>query len=295
MILSNNFQKKVRNIIKNIENGNASESSIVSLCELLENHQNMIPESIKALNKIMIKGNTKASHSAICALNKMSENYIGLEYYSIYAIISCVMERKNDLHDFHMLEILEILLKTTQKYPERMKIAVPELLICLENTNENIRTISYFMLSILAALHYEFFKGHSKEIIRVLNGPYVDERIYACRLIKLLAQKDQAIVNDTYYLLEDVLLNHNDSNLRAEAGFTMDKLNESMEKNSLQVDRPVMIMQKPDASILLKDELEISEKYFSGLTELRSLNKNDLIEILDGMNLKHMIINRQVQ
>jgi hypothetical protein len=282
----------VRNIIKEIENGNASESNIVSLCELLEIHQNMIPESIRALNKIMIKSNIKASHLAICALNKISENHIGLEYYSIYAIISCVMEKKNDLREYVMLEILEILLKITQKYPERMKIAVPELLICLENTNAINRNISYFMLSILANAHHEFFKGHSKEIIRVLNGPYVDERIYACRLIKQLSQKDQTIVNDTYYLLEDLLLNHNDPNLRSEAGFTMDKLKEAVGKNYLHVDRPVMIMQKPDASILLKDKLEISENYFSGLMELRSPNKNDLIDILEGMNLTHMIINR---
>ena len=292
MIFFNNFQEKVRNIIKKIENGNASESNIISLCELLENHQDMVQESIRALNKIMIKGNIKASHSAICALNKMSENYIGLEYFSIYAIISCVMERKNDLREFRMLEIIEILSQITQKYPERMKIAVPELLICLENTNANSRTISYFILSILAAAHHEFFKGRSKEIIRVLNGPYLDERIYTCRLIKQLAQKDQTIVIDTYDILEDLLLNHHDSNLRSEAGFTLDKLKEALGKNSLHVERPVMIIQKPDASILIKDKLEISENYFSGLMELRSPNKKDLIDILEGMNLEHMIINR---
>jgi hypothetical protein len=184
----------------------------------------MIPESIEALNKIMIKGNIKASHLAICALNKLSKNYIGLEYYSIYVIISCMMERKNDLREYGMLEILEILSKITQKYPERMRIAVPELLICLENTNPIIRTISYLILSILATSHHEFFKGHSKEIIRVLNGLYVDEKIYACKLIKQLAQKDQTIVTDTYDLLEDLWLNYPDCNLRSEAGFTIDKL-----------------------------------------------------------------------
>src|SRR5659263_727873 len=119
-------------------------------------------------------------------------------------------ERKNDLRFYSMLEILEILSKITQKYPERMKIAVPELLLCLENADAKSRDISYFILSILAAVHNEFFKGHSKEIIRVLNGLYVDERKYACRLIKQLAQKDQTIVTDTYDLIEDLRLNNPD-------------------------------------------------------------------------------------
>lgn len=291
MIFSN-FQTKVRNIIKKIEHGNASDSNIVYLCELLENHQNMIPESIGALNKIMFQGNIKASQLAIRALNKISENYIGLEYYSIYVIISYMIERKNNLHDYGMLEILEILLKITQKYPERMRIAVPELLICLENTNEKNRTTSYFMLSILAAAHHEFFKGHTKEIIRVLNGLYVDERIYACRLIKQLAQKDLTMVTDTYDQLEDFWLNSLDCNLRSEAGFAMDELKKVAGKNSSHADRPVKIMQKPESRILVIDTLEICEDYFSGLRELGSANKKDLIDILEGMNLNHMIINR---
>jgi len=266
MIFSNNSQKKIQNIIKKIENENSSESNIVSLCELLENHRNMIPDSIRALNKIIIKGNLKASYSAIHALNKLSENYTGLEYYSIYVLISCVMERKNDLDENSMLKILEILSKITQKYPERMKIAVPELLICLENSNAFNRTLSYFMLSILAVSHPEFFKGHSKRIIRILNGLYVDERIYACRLIKQLAQKDQTTVTDTYDILEDLWLNNLDCNVRSEAGFALDMLKE--------------------VSGMIP-----SESYFSGLKELRSPNKNDLIDIIEGMNLRHMIIN----
>ena len=279
-------RKKVRNIIKKIENGKAGDSNIVSLCELLENHQNMIPESIRALNKIIIKGNIKSSHSAICALNKMSENYIGLEYYSIYVIISCVMEKKNDLHEYRMLDILEILLKITQKYPERMRIAVPELLHCLENTNEKNRTMSYFILSILAASHPEFFKGHSNNIIRVLNGLYIDERIYACRLIKQLAQKDQTMVADTYDILEDMWLSGPDCNLRSEAGFAMDKLRETARKNPSHVDRPMQIIQKSDPNIVV-DTLEISEYYSSRLRELRSTYNKDLRDILEGMNLKN--------
>ncbi|MDL5501939.1 MAG: hypothetical protein QSU88_01870, partial [Candidatus Methanoperedens sp.] len=103
-----------------------------------------------------------------------------------------------------MLNILEILSKIAPKHPDRMKIAVPELLIALESTDVKSRELSYFILSILAATHHEFFKDRSKELIRILNGLNVDERIYAIRLTKQLAQKDQAIVADTYDLLEDL-------------------------------------------------------------------------------------------
>jgi len=293
MIFFNNFQEKVRNIIKKIENGNAGESNIVSLCELLENHQNMMPESVGALNNIISKGNKKAFNLAICTLNKMSENYSGLEYFSVDVILSCIKERKYDLREKGMLEVLEILSKITQKYPERMKITIPELLICLENADSKIRDISYFILCILAASHHEFFNSHSKEIIRVLNGLYVDERIYACRLIKQLAYTEQIIVTDTYDLLEDLRLNNPDSNLRSEAGFAFDKVKEAAGKNSSHVARPAKKVQKSKYSTLVKNKIENPENYFSGLKELRSPNKKDLIDILEGMDLRHMIINRK--
>ena len=162
----------------------------------------------------------------------MAEKYIGFEHYSVDVIVNCMQERKNDLRENGLLKILEILSKITQKSPERMKIAVPELFICLENTNPKSREIAHFILSIIAAAHHEFFKGRSKEIIRVLNGLYVDERIYACRLLKQLAENDQTIVNDTHDLLEDLRLNHPDCNLRSEAGFAMDKLKEAIKKKS---------------------------------------------------------------
>ena len=286
MFFYNNFQKKARNIIKKIENGSAGESNMSSLCELLENHPDMIQESIGALNAILIKGDIKGYNSAISALNKMAENFIGFEHYSVDVIVNCMRERKNDLRENGLLKILEILSKITQKYPERMRIAVPELLICLENTNSKSREMAYFMLSILAAAHHEFFKDRSKEIIRALNGLYVDERIYACRLLKQLAQNDQTIVDDTQDLLEDLRLNHPDCNLRSEAGFAMDKLEEAIRKNSS--DQPVKLI-KP--SILVKDRKGISDD-FSELSELIEPNKKDIIELLEGMNLRHLIINR---
>ena len=94
MIFFNNFHQKVRNIIKKIENGSAGESNMASLCGLLENHPTMIPESIEALNNILIKGDIKGYNLAISALNKLSENYIGLKYYSVDVIVSCIKERK---------------------------------------------------------------------------------------------------------------------------------------------------------------------------------------------------------
>ena len=290
MIFYNNFQRKVRNIIRKIETGGTSESNLLSLCELLEDHPDMIQESIGALNNILIKGDIKAYNCAISALNKIAEKYIGIEHYSVDAIVNCMQERKNDLRENGLLKILEILSKITQKSPQRMKIAVPELFICLENTNPKSREIAHFILSIIAAAHHEFFNDRSKEIIRVLNGLYVDERIYACRLLKQLAQNDQTIVDDTHDLLEDLRLNHPDCNLRSEAGFAMDKLKEAITKKSSGEDRPVKVV-KPETSILPKDRKGVSDD-LSGLSELIAPNKKDMIDLLEGMNLRHLIINR---
>ena len=234
MIFFNNFQEKIRNILKKIKNGNASESNIASLCELLDDHQNIIPEAIGTFEGILTKGNIKAFNSAISAYNRMAQNHVGVAHYQVDVIVSCMKDRRNELLENGMLNILEILLIITQKYPERMKNAVPELLIALESTNAKSREISYFILSILAATHHEFFKDRSKEIIRVLNGLNVDERIYAIRLTKQLAQKELAMVAETYDLLEDLRLNHPDSNLRSEAGFAMDKLKEAVKQKLSQ-------------------------------------------------------------
>lgn len=288
MIFYNNFQRKVRNIIRKIEIGSAGESNMSSLCELLEDHTDMIQESIGALNIILVKGNVKAINCAISALNKMAEKYIGFEHYSVDVIVNCMQERKNDLHEDGLLKLLEILSKLTQKSPERMKIAVPELFICLENTNPKSREIAHFILSIIAAAHHEFFEGRSREIKRVLNGLYVDERIYACRLLKQLARNDQTIVNDTHDLLEDLRLNHPDCNLRSEAGFAMDKLNEAIRNKSLIVDQPPKLI-KPGTPV---KDMKVIPEDFSGLSELVAPNKKDMIDLLEGMNLRHLIINR---
>ncbi len=289
MIFFNNFQEKIRNILKKIEHGNASESNLTSLCELLDNHQNIIPEAIGALNDILAKGKIKALNSAISAYNRMAQNHIGITHYQVDVIVSCMRDRRNDLHENSMLNILEILSKIAPKYPERMKIAVPELIIALESTNTQSRDISYFMLSILAATHHEFFKDRSKEIIRVLNGLNLDERIYAIKLTRQLAEKEPAIVADTYDLLEDLRLNHPDSNLRSEAGFAMDKLKEAVQQKTSHA-TPVQKIQKPDH--LIKERAEISDDLFSGLSELMAPDKKEIRALLKGMNLKHLIVGK---
>ncbi|MDO8727216.1 MAG: hypothetical protein Q7J35_14195 [Candidatus Methanoperedens sp.] len=290
MVFFNNFQKRFRNILKRIENGNASESNIASFCELLDVHKKIIPEAIGALNDILIKGNIKAFNSAISAYNRIAQNHIGEEHYLVDVIVSCMRDRRNDMRENSMLKILEILSITTQKYPERMKIAVPELLIALESNTPKSRELSFFILSILSATHHEFFKGLSKEIIRVLNGLNVDERIYAIRLTKKLAEKEQANIAETYDLIEDLCLNHPDSKLRSEAGFAMDKL-KAMVKSE-----PVMKIQTPGPSYLIKGRTELSEDLFSGLPELivplMVPDKEDMIAILQGMNLEHLIVNK---
>ena len=289
MIFFNNFQEKIRNILKKIKNGNASESNITFLCELLDDHQNLLPEAIGTFEDILTKGDVKAFNSAISAYNRMAQNHIGITHYQVDVIVSCMRDRRNDLYENSMSNILEILSKIAPKYPERMKIAVPELLIALENTNTKSRESSYFILSILAATHHEFFKDRSKEIIRILNGLNVDERIYAIRLTKQLAEKDQSIVADTYDLLEDLRLNHPDSNLRSEAGFAMDKLKEAAKQKPSQAGTS-SIKKKQNPRHLIKKRAEMSDNLFSELSELMAPDKKEIKAILIGMNLKHLIV-----
>lgn len=314
MTLYNNLQK--RNILKKIENGRVCETDIASLLELLNNHPKMIQEVVGTLNRILQKGDIKAYNSAISALNKMAENYIGLEHYSVDVIVDCMQKRKKDLFEEGMSKILEILLKITLNYPEHMKIAVPELMICLENTNATSRETAHYTLTLLAATHHEFFRGHQKEIIRVLNGLNVDERIYACRLIMKLAENEPAIVEATYDILEDLRLNHPDSKLRSEAGFAIEKLKEPVKEKPKEpvkgkLKKPVKeklrkpvedvhskvdvwsinTIQEPEISYNFKDRTGPSDN-FAVLAELMAPNKEDLVHMLEGMALDHLIVNR---
>ncbi len=288
-----NPQKKVQSILNNIEDGKASEDNIASLTELLDNEPSIAPEVIERLNNILKKGDVKAFSSSILALNKIIENNLGLEDYSIDVIVYCMQKRKEDLREDSITWILEILLRITQRYPERLSIAVPELIMCLKNSSLKVRVKAYFLLALLAITHHEFFTGRSKDLVQVLNGLYLNERINACRLIKKIAEKDKTIVADTYEVLEDLRLNHSDSNLRSEAAFALEMLIETAGKkaseNNVGSVKPV---QKSVGGSLVTDEAELSDKYFSEFSDLVTPDEEDLKNALEAMGLKHLVVKR---
>lgn len=279
-------QKKVLSILKNIEDGKANEANIDHLTELLDIQPSIAPEVMQTLNAILQKGNAKAFSSAIQAIDKITENNPGLEDYSLKVIVDCMQKRKEYLHEENILNILEILIKITQNYSERMGVTVPELLFCLKNTSIKVREKAYFLLALLAITHHEFFKGRSKDMIRVLNGLNLDERIKACRLIRKIAVKDRTIMMDTYDVLEDLRLNHPDSNLRAEAAFAIDKLKEPAANKPSEIGsiKPV-----PVADSHITDEAEASDESISEFTDLIAPNEEDLKEALEAMGLKYLV------
>ncbi len=273
----NNFPKKARNIFKKIEIGKASVANIGFLVQLCDHQPHIVPEVVEGLDIILGKGDMKSRSSAIMAFNKMAQNYLGLADYPVDSIVGCMQKRKKDLHAEDIPRILDILLKMAEKYPERMRTAVPELLMCLENMSAAIREEAYFTLAILAVTHHEFFIGRSKEIIRVLNGLNVDERVYGCKLIRLIAEKEQLTAAETYDVLEELRLNHPDNNLRREAAYTIEKLNEVTRKKTSGV-----------------NETEISDGLFDELSDLLAPDEEDLKNMLEGMGLKHLIAGKGI-
>lgn len=291
MFIFNNFREKIQLILKQIENGKANDAKIANLLELLGDHPDMIPEVTEKINIILQKGDMKACDSAILAFNKMSQNYIGLADFSVDIIASSMKKRKNESCEDILFKTLEILSKIAQKYPERMRCVIPELLICLENRSKANREMAYFTLTLLTATHHEFFKDRQKEIIRVLNGLNVDERIYACRLIKKLAENDPKIAADAYDIIDDLRLNHPDCSLRSEAGFAVDKLNDVIKVKPDKINMWSMkAIPMPEKDIICINQ-EISDN-FAGFSELVAPDKNDLADLLEGMSLQHMIANK---
>jgi DNA integrity scanning protein DisA with diadenylate cyclase activity len=137
-------------------------------------------------------------------------------------IASCL---KKDLHSAEILNLLEIMLKIYRKYPEKMNTAVPGLFVCLRNIDATVRENAYFILESIAMLHPEFFKGHTKELNLALGGLNLDERIYSCKIIKNIANKDPMIVVDSYEILSYLESNHPSRELRLEAAAAIGKLN----------------------------------------------------------------------
>jgi len=110
-------------------------------------------------------------------------------------IANCLQK---DLHSAEILTLLEIMLKIYRKYPEKMNTAIPGLFVCLRNIDATVRENAYFILESIAMLHPEFFKDHTKDLNLALGGLNLDERIYACKIIKNIANKDPIIVVDSY-------------------------------------------------------------------------------------------------
>lgn len=220
---------EIRRILIKVGSGCATEDNLTSLMELLNKQPAPVPEVIGVLAGILKKEDTKAYSSAIMALNMVAEKEPELVAGSLNAIIGGIGRDDKEFYEDRFLGSLDILIKISQKYPDKMEIAISNLLMCLENISAAVREKAYFLLALLAIMKPGFFRGHSKELVRILNGLNIDERIYACRLIMKIAERDPKIVESTYHVLEDLSLNHLDSNLRAEAAYALEKL--KVEKN----------------------------------------------------------------
>lgn len=214
MSLLNNPKKKAHGIIKKIEQGNATESNINNLGEILGKEPSLVPEIVSGLTSILQRSNRQSFRLAIYALSVVADKDIDIISDSVDVISSFLQK---DLQTGEILKTLEIMLKIYQGHPEKMNIAVPRLLACLRNMNPTVRENAYFLLASIAMPHPELFKGHTRELNLALNGLNTDERSYACKLIKKIAEKDPDIVKDTYEVLSDLKINHPSRELRIEA------------------------------------------------------------------------------
>jgi hypothetical protein len=309
-----NPKKKIQDILIKIGKGRVSEADMASLIELLGKQPSAIPEVIGVLAGILKRENTDAYNAAITALSIIAEKEPELVAGSLDAIMSCIRRGEKEFPEDWILDSLDILIKISQKCPERMGVAVPDLIMCLENISTAIREKSYFLLALLAIVKPEVFRGHSKELVRVLNGLNIDERIYACRLIKKIAERDPKIVEDTHDVLEDLHLNHIDSNLRSEAAYAVEelkvkeknikqkpsrgavKLASSREDNTSGLIKADKISSKRrkrvKAGYLTKDKSGASDIPFSELANLIVPNEKDVKDILKGLGLNHLIMKK---
>lgn len=259
MTFLQNKQKQFENIIKEIEKGNTGESNASSLLQILRDQPSMIPDAIKSLSYIMSKVGQKPYITACQVLNLIADEYPDTVSDSLEMIIELLKYREKELNENEWVPTLELLTRINQGYPEKLKTAVPGLLTALGNSNSDIRGEAYFLLINIATNNPDYFKDHSKELIRVLSGINIDERINGCKIIGKIAEKNPEIVEKTYDLVEDLFLNHPDNNLRKEAGFTADKL------------RPKAATKQQDINVSVVEQEDIQ-------SELNSLSfENSLI------------------
>ncbi|MDD5616515.1 MAG: hypothetical protein PHH85_09970 [Candidatus Methanoperedens sp.] len=224
MTFLQNKQKQFEKIIKEIEKGNLSERDASSLTQILRDQPSMVTEAIKSLSYIMSKVDQKPYIAACQVLNLIADEYPDIVSDSLEMIIELLKYREKELNEHEWLPTLELLTRINQVYPEKIKIAVPGLLTALGNSNQDIRKTAYFLLILIATDNPDNFKDCSKELIRVLSGINIDERINGCKIIGKIAEKNPEIVEKTYHLVEDLFLNYPDNDLRREAGFAADKL-----------------------------------------------------------------------
>ncbi len=291
-----NEKTQIQYILIKIGKGRVSEKDIASLMELLDRQPSAIPEVIGVLTGILKKENVNACSSAIMALNMVAEKDFDLVSGCLDDIMGCIWRREKEYSEDWILGSLDILIKIYEKYPERIGFVVSDLIMYLENISASAREKSYYLLALLAILQPGVFSGHSKELIRVLNGLNIDERIYACRLIKKIAESDPKIVESTYDVLEDLRLNHLDSNLRSEAAFAVEKLHVKENIFRQNSSRSVKVKKvssenriKIEASYLTKDRTWASGLPFSELANLTVPNENELKDLLEGLGLNHLI------
>jgi len=245
MTLLQNRQKQFEILIKEIERGNTSVSNASSLMQILNDQPSMIPEVIRSLSYIMAKVDQRPYISACLVLNLIVDEYPDIVSDSLEMIIELLKYREKELNEHEWVPTLELLTKINKGHPENIRAAVPGLLSALGNSNANIREAAYFLLALIATNNPDFFKDHSKELIRVLNGINLDERIYGCMIIGKIAENNPAFVEKTYDIVEDLFLNHPDNNLRREAGFAVDKL------------RQKDTAKQPDINIAVADRQDI--------------------------------------
>jgi hypothetical protein len=280
----------IQSILIKIEKGQASENDIASLMELIDNQPSAVLEVIGVLTGILKKKNANACNSAIMTLKMVAENDLDLVSSCLDDIIDSI---RRQFHEECILGSIDIMIKISEKYPERMGTVVSYLTMCLENISAPVRNKSYFLLAHMAILKPEVFKGHSEELARVLKGLNIDERIYACKLIKKIAEKDPKLVESTHAILEDLRLNHHDSNLRLEAAYAMEKLkvkeNIIKQKSSRLVKVKKVSSEKRTKTKATRDRTLASDVPFSELADLPVPNEKELKDFLQGLGLNHLI------
>ncbi len=245
MTLLQSPQKKLEIILKEIEKGITREDDTVSLMQILDKQPSMIPEVIGSLASILAKDGSKSFISACLVLSRIAHEYPDKVSDSLEMIMERLSDRKKEPDENEWVPALELLTRINEKHPEKMRTAVPSLLVALGNSNKTVREIAYFLLANIASINPDFFEYSSNALIKVLNGLNIDQRLYACKVIGIIAAINPRIVEKTYEVIEDFSLSHPDNNLRSESGFVVDLLRPG--KNSLK---------QPDSKVpLVKQEI----------------------------------------